>query len=264
MLRKFALLAALLLSAIPATAQQHSNMVLGIGDDIRIQVFQNPELTLETRISENGTINYPLIGSVALNSSTIPDAEQSLAAALEKGGYVKNPQVNIAILQSRANQVSILGQVTKPGRYPLESNAMRITDVLALSGGATSLGDDVVVLTGTRNSAPFKKLIDVPALFLGADAAENLIVNSGDTLFVPKAPVFYIYGEAQRPGSYRIERGMTVVKALATGGGPTARGSNSRLQLSRRNAKGEVEKIVPKPDDLVQPDDVIYVRESLF
>jgi polysaccharide export outer membrane protein len=76
--------------------------------------------------------------------------------------------------------------------------------------------------------------------------------------------MFYIYGEAQRSGSYRIERGMTVMQALALGGGPTVRGTEMRLRLHRRNAQGAVEQLSPEMTDLVQPNDVIYVRESLF
>ena len=73
-----------------------------------------------------------------------------------------------------------------------------------------------------------------------------------------------MYGEAQRPGAYRIERGMTVMQALAQGGGPTPRGSEWWLRLDRRNADGVVERLSPKMTDAVQPNDIIYVRESIF
>jgi polysaccharide biosynthesis/export protein len=81
---------------------------------------------------------------------------------------------------------------------------------------------------------------------------------------VHRAPVFYIYGEAQRPGSFRIERGMTIMQALAQGGGPTARGSEKRLRLSRKAADGSIQQIEPQLTDPVLADDVIYVKESLF
>jgi polysaccharide biosynthesis/export protein len=91
-----------------------------------------------------------------------------------------------------------------------------------------------------------------------------VMVAGGDTLYVAKAPMFYIYGEAQKPGPYRIERGMTVMQALAQGGGPTARGSQNRLRIHRRDANGKVVEAVPQLTDLVRAEDVIYVRESIF
>ena len=88
--------------------------------------------------------------------------------------------------------------------------------------------------------------------------------RGGDIIYVHRAPVFYIYGEAQRPGAYRIERGMTIMQALAQGGGHTVRGSEWRLRLHRKNADGTVEKLSPEMTDTVQPNDIIYVRESIF
>ena len=100
--------------------------------------------------------------------------------------------------------------------------------------------------------------------FTGAAADQDLVLMGGDTLFVPRAPVFYIYGEAQRPGPYRIERGMTLMQALAAGGGPTPRGSATRLRLHRKSPEGVTVMSGPALTEPVQPDDVIYVRESLF
>ena len=136
--------------------------------------------------------------------------------------------------------------------------------MLAAAGGTTALGDDVLIITGQRNGQPFRKVIDIPALFLNEKSEDDITVSGGDTLYVNKAPVFYIYGEAQRPGPYRIERGMTVMQALAQGGGPTVRGSGTRLRLHRRDATGKLVESAPQLTDPVQAEDVIYVRESLF
>ena len=87
--------------------------------------------------------------------------------------------------------------------------------MLAAAGGTTPVGDDVLIITGQRNGQPFRKVVDIPALFLNDKTCEDILVSGGDTLYVNKAPVYYIYGEAQRPGPYRIERGMTVMQALA-------------------------------------------------
>jgi polysaccharide export outer membrane protein len=237
---------------------------LGPGDQIRVQVYQNPDLTVETRVSEQGTINYPLIGNIEVGGTTINDAEKKIATALRNGNFLKQPQVNIVMLQVRGNQVAVLGQVQKPGRFPLETTNTRVSDLLAAAGGVTPMGDDTLIVTGTRNAQPFRKVIDIPGLFLNSRGQDDILVQGGDTIFVNKAPVYYIYGEAQRPGPYRIERGMTVQQAVAQGGGPTARGSLNRLRLTRVGPDGRQVETDARLGDPVLPNDVIFVRESLF
>lgn len=237
---------------------------LGPGDAIGVQVYQSPDLTVDARVSESGVISYPLVGSVQLGGLTISEAEKKIADALRTGGFVKVPQVNIVLRQVRGNQVAVLGQVSRPGRFPLETFNTRVSDMLAAAGGATPTGDDVLIITGQRDGKPFRKVIDIPALFLNEKSEEDILVAAGDTLYVNKAPMFYIYGEAQRPGPYRIERGMTVMQALAQGGGPTARGSQNRLRLHRRDVSGKVVETVPQLTDKIRAEDVIFVRESLF
>lgn len=237
---------------------------LGAGDAIGVQVYQSPDLSIDARVSESGVISYPLVGSLQLGGLTIAEAEKKIADALRSGGFVKVPQVNIVLRQVRGNQVAVLGQVSRPGRFPLETFNTRVSDMLAAAGGTTATGDDVLIVTGQREGKPFRKVIDIPALFLNAKSDEDIVLAGGDTLYVNKAPMFYIYGEAQRPGPYRIERGMTVMQALAQGGGPTVRGSQNRLKLHRRDASGKVVETTPTLTDPVRPEDVIYVRESLF
>lgn len=237
---------------------------LGAGDSIGVQVYQSPDLSVDARVSESGVISYPLVGSVQLGGLTIAEAEKKIADALRTGGFVKVPQVNIVLRQVRGNQVAVLGQVSRPGRFPLETFNTRVSDMLAAAGGVTATGDDVLIVTGQRDGKPFRKVIDIPALFLNEKSDEDIVLAGGDTLYVNKAPVFYIYGEAQRPGPYRIERGMTVMQALAQGGGPTVRGSENRLRLHRRDASGKVVETTPRLTDQVRPEDVLYVRESLF
>jgi polysaccharide export outer membrane protein len=237
---------------------------LAAGDAIRIQVFQNPDLTIETRVSEGGSITYPLIGSVDIGGLSIAEAEKKIANALQKGGFLQKPQVNISVLQMRGNQVSVLGQVARPGRFPLETTNTRLSDMLANAGGATPAGDDVVIVTGTRNGQPFRRQIDIPSIFLANKTGDDIVLQGGDTIYVHRAPMFFIYGEAQRPGSFRIERDMTVMQALAQGGGPTVRGSEKRLRLNRKMPDGSLQQIEPQLTDRVMPDDVIYVKESIF
>ncbi len=253
---------AALAQAAPAVAK--AEYPLGAGDAIRIQVFQNPDLTIETRVSENGSITYPLIGAVEIGGLSLASAEKKIADALQKGGFLQKPQVTIVLVQIRGNQVSVLGQVNRPGRFPLETATTRLSDMLATAGGATGGGDDVAVVVGTRNGKLFRKQIDIPSIYLENKLQDDLVLQGGDSIYVHRAPVFYIYGEAQRPGAFRIERGMTIMQALATGGGPTGRGSERRLRLHRKAVDGSIVQITPQLTDAVEPNDVIYVNESLF
>ena len=261
LMRILALFFALLSTTV--FAEENRDYPLGPGDVLRVQVFQNPDLTTETRVSESGVITYPLIGNIEVGGLPVTDAEKKIAAALKNGGFVRQPQVNIVVLQMRGNQVSVLGQVNRPGRFPLET-VSRVSDMLAMAGGATITGDDSAIVIGLRDGKPFRKVIDIPALYLNERSNEDIILTGGDIIYVHRAPVFYIYGEAQRPGAYRIERGMTIMQALAQGGGHTVRGSEWRLRLHRKNADGVVEKLSPEMTDTVQPNDIIYVRESIF
>lgn len=236
---------------------------LGPGDAIHIQVFQNPDLSLDTRVSEGGTITYPLVGKIQLGGDTIAAAEQKIAEALNSGGFIQKPQVNIVVLQIRGNQVSVLGQVNRPGRYPIEIFNSRISEMLAIAGGISSTGADRAIIVGTREGKPFRKEIDIPGLFLDNKLDDDVSVAGGDLVYVHRAPVFYIYGEAQRPGAYRVEREMTIQQALAQGGGTTLRGSEGRLRLHRRD-KGVVVQSTPNLSDPIHADDVLYVGERIF
>jgi polysaccharide export outer membrane protein len=247
-------------AAMPAAGADYR---LGAGDSIRVQVYQNPDLSIEARVSESGVVNYPLIGPVQIGGLSLTQAEAKIADALQKGNILKAPQVNINVTQIRGSQVAVVGQVGKPGRFALETTNMRVSEVLALAGGVTPQGDDRVVVTGMRNGQPFRKEIDTQSLFAG-NTADDVVLAAGDTVFVNKAPTYYIYGEAQKPGNYKVERGMTVMQAIAAGGGITARGSQNRVQLTRTGPDGKQVMITPRLNDVVQPGDVLFVRESIF
>jgi polysaccharide export outer membrane protein len=247
-----------------AQSASRADYALGAGDSIRVLVFQNPDLSMETRLSENGVITYPLIGAVDLSGLSVAAAEAKISNALQSGGFLQKPQITITLVQVRNNQISVLGQVAKPGRFPLETASTRVTDMLATAGGVIPGGDDFAILTGMRGGKPIRELIDIPAIFLNGNADKDTVLQGGDTLYVHRAAVFYIYGEAQRSGAYRIERDMTVMQAMAQGGGPTNRGSENRLRLHRKDANGQMQKLEPQLSDPVLPNDVLYIKESIF
>ncbi len=257
-------LAALALLAHLESGHAEGSEILGPGDSIRVMVFQNPDLTTETRISPQGTLGFPLIGQIDLKGLSSTDAAALIAQRLKEGNFLKDPQVSITLLQLRSRQVSVLGQVAKPGRYALEENTPRLTDVLALAGGIAPAGDDTVTLLTTRDGKPTKLEIDLSRISRDATLSANVEIESGDTIFVQRAPVFYIYGEVQHAGAYRLDKEMNIVQALSIGGGVTVRGTERGIKVQRRAADGRLEKIDVQPADKVLPDDVIYVRESLF
>ena len=237
---------------------------LAAGDAVRVVIFQNPDMTLETRVAENGRINYPLVGAIEVGGLEIGDAEAKIARALADGGFLKKPQVNISVLTIRGNKVSVLGQVNRPGAYPLETTNVRLSQMLAEAGGIAQNGADQVIISGARGGQPFRQEVDVDSIYRADRSQQDIVVNGGDTVYVPRAPMFYIYGEVQRPGNYRVDRQMTARQAIAAGGGLTARGTERRLRVVRRNDQGVPERITIELNDLVKPDDVIYVNESIF
>ena len=238
--------------------------VMGPGDVIKITAFQNPEMATETRISETGTITFPLVGTVEVGGLTTSQAEVKIAGLLKSGNFVPRAQITVIVTQFRSRQISVLGQVNRPGRFAVEEPTLRLTDVLAMAGGISPLGADTVTILRPRESGEdhieieLLGLFDVPAQF------KNIEIINGDTVFIPRAPVVYIYGEVQHPGAYRLERKMTVIQALSLAGGFTLRGNEKGLRVKRRTLKGTSNMFSAGSDDYVLPDDVIYAKESLF
>jgi len=319
---------------------------LGSGDMLRISVYGNPDLNTETRVTNSGMINFPLIGEVSVADKGVPEAEKLIAKQLEDMGFLRQPQVNIVVTQFSSLQVSILGDVYKPGRIPLDKpttltdilaqaggitpngsdlisvisvvegksskrefdlrdvlnnrdddirvspsdiiyvhgrqvsvlgrvarpgkysvtiGARTAIDFLALAGGITPDGSDSITVMTTNGDTPQQIQIDVDNFFqAGGEASQNIELSAGDTIYVPRAPKFYIYGEVNRSGSYRLERGMSVAQALAMGGGVSLRGTEKGLQIKRSNENGTLETIAVDTSTLILVDDVIYVKESLF
>lgn len=238
---------------------------IGPGDALKITVYQSPDLSVDTKVTEAGVISYPLLGSVKLGGLTVTQAETAIADALKKGEFVKNPQVIIVVTQVRANQVNVLGQVGSPGRFPLDLAGMRLTEVLALAGGvAQATGSETVVLVGNRGGKPYRQEIDLPSIFTENGRVNDVVVQPGDVVWVDRGPQIYLYGEVQRPGQIRLERNMTVMQALAVAGGLTQRGTLRGLRINRRDAAGRFVTLEPAMEDRLREGDVVYIRESLF
>jgi polysaccharide export outer membrane protein len=252
---------ALLCIASPTVAEEYK---LGAGDTVRVAVYNNPDLATEARIGDDGAIPFPLIGRVEIGGLTKAAAEQHLSKQLTERGFLREAAINITVTEYRSQQVSVLGAVTRPGKYPI-SSATSVLDILAEAGGIAPNGSSSIRLV--QHDAEGKAVqrdIDLSRLVASTGNTVDLTVRNGDVIFVAQQPVFYIYGEVQKPGAYPLTASMTVRQAIATGGGLTLRGTERGLRVSRRNQAGEVEVYRAKLSDRLMADDVVQVKESLF
>jgi len=262
MMRKIVfLLIGLMLSSVSLLAQA-DDILLGPGDVIRVKVYGSDDLSLETRISEAGVISFPLVGEVKIGGLSTAQAETKIAGLLKNGGYLVNPQVNILVTVPQSQMVSVLGQVSKPGRYPLDGKR-NVADVIALAGGVTPDGGDAVTIVRKNGGAVSKQLVDIYSITHSGDTSELPEVQANDVIYVERSLRFYIYGEVQRPGMYKLERGTTLLQALSVGGGLTQRGTERGLVV-KRQVDGKLEELHLNKDDPLQADDVVYVKESWF
>lgn len=248
---------------MPHRAYSQQQYLISTGDILKFTVFKNADLSVEVRVSESGSVSYPLIGNVAVGGLTLPAAEKKVAQALKDGGFVLNPQLSIVPSLALGNLVSVIGEVNHPGRYSTETSGGHLSGMLASAGGMAPTGGDLITVSGTRGGKPFQKVIDIVKMGEGA-VADDIDMYGGDTVFVARAPLFYIYGQVQKPGQARLERNMTVMQALAAGGGVTGKGTSRGLVRHRRDASGKVKEEGVTLDDDVHDQDVIYVKESLF
>lgn len=248
----------------PTDAGAAATDALGPGDMVRVTVFQNPDLATEATISAEGTLAFPLLGEVKVAEKTPIEAGRLIAERLRQRKFVLDPQVSVTLVELRSRQVAVLGAVQKPGHYPLEATHTRVTDLLALAGGVNEAGDETVVVVTNRSGSPERIEIDVPAMYRSGNLTANIELTPGDTIFVPSAPVFYIYGAVQSPGAYPLEPGTSVMRALALGGGLTARGTERGLTIHRQGADGAALELDADLGDGVEPNDVIRVKASVF
>jgi len=240
-----------------------AEVVLGPGDVVKLSVYGSPDLSIETRVSEGGYITFPLLGQVNVGGLSVASAEKKIADQLQKGGYIKQAQVNMLVTTMASQQVSVLGHVNRPGRYPVEGRR-KVLDMLALAGGIHSDGGDMISLVRTRDGKTTRETIDVVDMVRRGELDKDVEVTGGDIVFVERAPRAYVTGEVARPGPFRLERGMTVQQAVSAGGGLSPRGSDNGMKVTRRDGGGNLVTLEIKSGDAVQVDDVIVVRESWF
>lgn len=257
------ILALMFVLALGLNMARAAEVPLGPGDVVRVTIYGDTNQPTDTRVTEAGNITVPLIGEVKVAGLSTAEAEQKISRQLRDKGFMKDPQVNVLVTTMASQQVAVLGQVAKPGRYVLDG-PRTVTDMVAIAGGVTPDGGDIVTLVHTVNGVTTRDQINLWELSNGGDLSKNVVLSKDDVLVVERAQKFFIYGEVQRPGMYRLEHGMSVLQALSAGGGLTLRGTENGMKIKRRDTSGKLTEMRVEGDTLLQPDDIVYIKESWF
>jgi len=284
MTRSIALL--LVLSLAPASyagAQQASSgrtadaappavsYTIGPQDQLMITIFNEDDLTNRYRVDEEGMITFPLIGRVAAAGSTLSEFQSRLQERLS-AGYIRNPQVRVEIDQYKSQSVYVTGEVRSPGKIPMTGLTITVLEALAAAGSPTvSASSELIVVHPKKKGGAAtipgqgdagQQRINIKDLQTGK-AGQDIVLQDGDTIFVPKAQIIYITGQVRNPGSYVFEPGMTVLQALSLAGGLSERGSDRGIRIERI-VNGRRLTIEARTTDPVLADDTIQIRTRFF
>jgi polysaccharide export outer membrane protein len=243
-------------------------LAVGVGDQIYITVFGQPDMSAEVTVNDNQQVTLPLIGTLKVGGLTPPTLEKLIAQRLKEGEYLLNPEVSIQVRQVRSQMMSVLGEVQRPGRFVI-AGKMTVLDALATAGGFTQRADPTVVLVrrntlkngeSQRQELTFR----MDYLINSNDGELDLELKNDDVVFVAQQKSFYIFGEVRKPGAYPMELDLNIMRVLSISGGVTDRGSLKRIRIHRKDAAQIIQEITPQLNDPVVSGDVIYVNERLF
>ncbi|MBI4653451.1 MAG: SLBB domain-containing protein [Nitrospirae bacterium] len=255
-----------LFSLIPFTLNAQEYMI-GEGDLLRITVYDNPDLATDARVSGDGKITFPLIGEVEVNGLTAIDVEKRIAKLLQDG-YIKRPQVAVFIAEYKSKKVTVLGEFAKPGLVELRGSST-LMEVISGAGGITVNAGEMLYIQRkilkpeSSSKEDVTITVELTRLVEKGDVTANVAVFDGDSIYLPRAAFVYVNGEVKTAGAYKITKGLTVLRAITLAGGFTPKAWQGRTKIIRKTEKGEVE-IRTKMDDLVMPDDIVFVPESFF
>lgn len=255
----------ILLLLLTSAANAQVNYALGVGDEIRLTVYGQPELSTEGQINNDGYMEIPLIGSVKIAGNSSGDLAKLIAERYRGGNVLKTAQVNVYITKYRSQVVSLLGKFNHPGRLVLEGPTS-LTQAVAYGGGVSDAGSERLILVRTdANGRQERREYDLQKI-LNSDANATSVVwlQNGDTLYVPLAGRYYVTGEVRAGGMFALDRPLNVMQALGVAGGVTARASERSIKLFRKQTDGSTKEIRAKPEDAVMDGDVLVVQESLF
>ncbi len=248
---------------------------IGPKDLLEIKVFEVPELNIERRVSDEGTINLPLIGDVPVMGLTDGELADRLKALLESR-YVQRASVSVFVKEFRSRPITVMGAVRNPGNLAFSGRWTLLEAISAAGGLAENRGDMIYVLRRAENGLSDQIAIRVDDLIVNADPDANIPIFSNDLINVParvEVTVFCL-GQVRSPGavSFQSTQRITVLSAIARAGGLTDRASK-KLTIKRRDRSGkdvelqaDYRRILSgkEPDVELQAGDIIIVKESFF
>jgi polysaccharide export outer membrane protein len=263
-----------LLIFLPAAGLTQGDYLLGPEDVIEITVWGHEDLKRQAPVSLEGTITFPMIGEVRAAGKSTQQLERELAGKLGDG-YLKNPQITITVKDYKSQKVFVMGEVKKPGTYPVTRENNLLFALSQAEGPTKDAGEEVIVIRPLNPAQKGKVTLEEvdtakETIFrlnlkdaLAGDRKNNIPIRDGDSIIVPKMPFFYVMGEVQKPGQYNLERGTTVLMGISIGGGLTPKAAPNRTKLVRE-VEGKKTEIRVNMETLVQPGDTIIVPESFF
>ena len=253
----------------PAADATGPSPKLGVGDLLEVSVYNVPELTTKSRLGNNGDVYLPLVDYVHLAGLTVQEAQALIEKRLSDGGFVKNPHVTLIVDHSVSQGISLLGEVARPGVYPVIGEP-RLFDVISSAGGFTEKAGQSITVTHRNQS---DKPVTVPLSRRLTDSpVNNISVSPGDTILVHKADVVYVVGEVGRPSGFLMDSdNLTVLKAIALAGGTTATAKLNGVKILRKGPDGMTETPVQlkkmlqaKVADIpMKADDILFVPSSV-
>jgi len=264
-----------------SAAKDAKDYQIGAEDILKVTVYGHEDLTQTVVVQSDGTFVFPLIGRVKASELSPKELERKIVVLLSQG-FIRNPQVTVVVHEYRSKTVFVVGEVSRPGTYPLSGNR-NIVEILSRAGPLTSAaGSEVVVV---RPLAEVKGPILPNEAVIGADGGgtkkraevirvnvrdiqagdldKNVLLQPNDTVFVPQAPKVFVSGEVRTPGAYPFLPGTTVRQAISLAGGLTNDGSSGRIRVVRE-VEGKAKEVKIKLDDPIQPGDTIVVKAKLF
>jgi polysaccharide export outer membrane protein len=256
------------LSDAHAQAPEATEYVVGPQDVLAVTVANEPTLSGKFTVVVDGTVAYPLLGSVKVGGLSLRAVERELTTRLREG-YLEKPVVSVALDQFGSQRVLVIGEVRQAGSYPL-SGPTTLLEMLLKAGAPTpTAGTEALVVRGraegSRAATSTVLRANLDALQRG-DLSQDLALRPGDMVFVPRAeptaPV-YVMGLVKSPGAYQVTKGATVLQVLAQAGGVTDRGSTRRITIVRKTPQRNLE-MKAALHDPVQPGDTILVHRRLF
>jgi len=253
----------ILANTLPVLAAD--DYIVGEEDVVKITVYDHPELTTTERVSGEGIITLPLIGEIKVAGLTTDQMAKKIAARLSDG-FIVDPNISVFVVEFKSKKTIIIGYVNRPGMYMLSGDTT-LLELISLAGGLSKDAGGKATIKrkySESNNGEGTITIDLQRLIEQGDTSLNIPLMDGDSVFIPKASVFYLTGEIKNPAAYRYEDGLTLIKAVTMAGGFTDKAAIGRIRIIRK--VDQKEKVIQKAemDEPVLPDDIIIVPESFF